>query len=159
MHVAHQQGFVHRNLKPRVVMFTRLGIPKIINFGLARAVALGTDDLERDGTIVGTLSYMAPEQASGRVQAIGPPADVYGLGVILYEMLTGRPPFQADSDISLVMKVLSEPPRRPRSLRHQIGRRIEAICLKALEKDPARRQISAAELADDLARYSTRWFG
>jgi serine/threonine protein kinase len=158
MHLAHQQGFVHRNLKPRVVMFANSDIPKIINFGLVRAPALGTDDLEPEGAVLGTPSYMAPEQASGQLQKIGPSADVYGLGAILYEMLTGRPPFQG-AVVDVLHKVMTETPAPPRAVNPRIGRRLEAICLKALEKDPARRQASAAELADDLNGYSAGWFG
>jgi serine/threonine-protein kinase len=164
MHVAHQQHFVHRNLKPHVVMFANSDVPKIINFAAVCASALGTDDLDREETIVGTPSvgtpsYMAPEQVSGQAQKIGPSVDVYGLGAILYAMLTGRPPFQANSAFDVLRKVMTEAPARPRTLNPRVGRRLEAICLKALEKDPAHRQASAAELADDLNRYLTSWFG
>jgi serine/threonine protein kinase len=157
--VAHQQGFIHRNLKPRVIMFDKSDSPKIINFGLVRAPALGTDDLEVDGAVVGTPRYMAPEQASGQTQRIGPGVDVYGLGVILYEMLTGQPPFKADSLQEVLRQVMNEAPPRPRVLNPRVNRRLEAICLTALAKDPDRRQGTAAELADDLNRYAARWFG
>jgi serine/threonine protein kinase len=158
VHYLHQQGITHRNLKPRAVMFGNLQVPKLISFGFVRAPALGTDALGWEGPI-GTPSYMAPEQLSGSARDVGPPTDVYGLGAILYEMLTGRPPFAGGSLAQLMLKVMGERPTRPRQLNARVRRRLEATCLKALEKDPARRQASAAELADDLRRSGRGWFG
>jgi serine/threonine protein kinase len=156
MHYVHEHGFVHRNLKPRAVMFAATGTPKIVSFSLVRAPDLGTDNLEREGEIVGTPAYMAPEQAAGR--AVTPSADVYALGVILYEMLTGRPPFKGDHAFEIFQQAVEKEPERPRKVNPRAGRRLEAICLKCLQKDPARRQATANELADDLGRYLHGWF-
>jgi serine/threonine protein kinase len=159
MHHVHEQGIVHRNLKPRPVMLTQAGEPKVINFILARAPHLGTGDLDQEGAVVGTPSYMAPEQAQGKTKDVGPAADVYALGGIFYELLTGRPPFKAAGTMDTLLQVLEGKPPSPRSIDYCVDRRLNAICLKCLQKDPADRPASAAELADDLKRYQSRWFG
>jgi serine/threonine-protein kinase len=126
-------------------------VPKITDFGLAKRADTETG-LTRTGAIVGTPSYMAPEQAEGK-REVGPAADVYSLGAILYELLTGRPPFQADTPIDTVLQVVAEDPVPPRKVRPKVPRDLETICLKCLEKEPRRRYPSAEALADDLGCY------
>jgi tetratricopeptide (TPR) repeat protein/tRNA A-37 threonylcarbamoyl transferase component Bud32 len=157
MQAAHESGVVHRDLKPGNVLFTRDDVPKITDFGLAKrfddAAAASTDPRTRSGAIVGTPSYMAPEQAGGGADGIGPPADVYALGTILYELLTGRPPFRAATALDTVLQVLNDEPVAPRRLLPKLPRDLETICLRCLQKAPARRYASAAALADDLRRF------
>jgi serine/threonine protein kinase len=127
-------------------------VPKITDFGLAKRLDSDSTALTQDGAVLGTANYMAPEQAAGRVREVGPAADVYALGAILYELLTGRPPFQADSWDETVRQVLHEEPALPSRLRPDVPRDLETICLKCLEKEPGRRYAGAGELADDLDR-------
>jgi tetratricopeptide (TPR) repeat protein/predicted Ser/Thr protein kinase len=152
IHAAHDQGIIHRDLKPGNVLLTVDGTPKIADFGLAKQLD-GANLQTQTGAILGTPAYMAPEQAQGAIRQIGPPTDVYSLGAILYEMLTGRPPFEAPEMLALLEQVRLAEPARPSSLRPQVPRDLETVCLKCLEKVPGRRYASAAELADDLARF------
>jgi serine/threonine protein kinase len=130
-------------------------VPKITDFGLAKHVDVSAGNTQT-GTIVGTPSYMAPEQAVGRTEGVGPAADVYALGAILYECLTGRPPFKAASVLETVVQVRTQEPVPPGRLQPGLPRDLETICLKCLEKEPARRYATAAELADDLGRFLRR---
>jgi serine/threonine protein kinase/WD40 repeat protein len=150
VHAAHQAGVIRRDLKPGNVLFAADGTPRVTDFGLARKVDGGTA-LTATGAVVGTPGYMAPEQAEGR-KGVGPAADVYALGALLYECLTGRPPFQAATPLDTILQVLADPPVPPSRLRPRIPPALEAVCLKCLEKDPRLRPRSAAALADDLER-------
>jgi tetratricopeptide (TPR) repeat protein/tRNA A-37 threonylcarbamoyl transferase component Bud32 len=150
---AHQRGVVHRDLKPSNVLLTADGAPKVADFGLAKRLDDEQRGQTREGAVVGTPSYMAPEQAQGRVHEIGPATDVYALGTILYELLAGAPPFRGATTLETLMQVIHEEPPAPRRLRRGVPRDLEIIALKCLQKDPARRYGTAAELADDLRRW------
>jgi tetratricopeptide (TPR) repeat protein/tRNA A-37 threonylcarbamoyl transferase component Bud32 len=152
VHAAHQAGIVHRDLKPANILFSSTGTPKITDFGLAKRLEVEQGQTQT-GQIMGTPSYMAPEQAMGRIHAIGPPADIYALGAILYEMLTGRPPFKAPTLMETLRQVTYDDVVPPSRLQPRIARDIETICLKCLQKESQRRYGTARELADDLRRY------
>jgi WD40 repeat protein/tRNA A-37 threonylcarbamoyl transferase component Bud32 len=149
---AHAAGVIHRDLKPANVLLTAAGEPKLTDFGLAKQLGSLHGQTE-SGAILGTPSYMAPEQAAGKIKEIGPATDVYALGAILYECLTGRPPFKAATPVDTILQVIDSEPVPPTRLQPQVPRDLETICLKCLEKVPARRYASAAALADDLRRY------
>jgi serine/threonine-protein kinase len=152
VHAAHRRGVVHRDLKPSNILLTSDGTPKVTDFGIAKRLAGGLGHT-RAGAILGTPCYMAPEQAIGRTDEIGPHTDVWALGAILYELLTGRPPFMAESAIDILQKVKFEEPVAPGRLRFQLPRSLETICLTCLHKDSARRYASALALADDLQAF------
>jgi hypothetical protein len=152
MSYAHDRGVVHRDLKPANVLIDRDGRPKVTDFGLAKRLD-GDSELTGTGQVLGTPSYMAPEQAGGGAKWVGPAADTYALGAVLYACLTGRPPFQAASAVDTLLQVVGQEAAPPRSLNRQIDRDLETVCLKCLEKEPGRRYASAWDLADDLGRY------
>lgn len=149
---AHGKGIIHRDIKPQNILLDEAGQPRLTDFGLAKQ-ARGQDELTAMGQVMGTPSYMPPEQASGKLDEIGPASDVYSLGATLYVLLTGRPPFQTASTVETIKQVLETEPVALRRLNPAIPRDLETICLKCLRKEPAKRYATAAELANDLGNW------
>lgn len=149
---AHRQGIVHRDLKPSNILIDEDGTAMVSDFGLAKRFGV-ENDLTRSGMVIGTPSYMSPEQASGRRDNVGPASDIYSLGCVLYHALTGRPPLVAESMMELVMLVLEQDPTPPRALRPRLDRDLEMIVIRCLQKPADLRYETADELADDLEAY------
>jgi len=157
MQYAHDNGVLHRDLKPANVLSTKDGILKVSDFGLAKRLEDNADSSStREGTIMGTPNYMSPEQARGAIHELGPATDQYSLGAMLYEFLTGRPPFMAPKPLETIMQVINSEPIPPRQLQPKLPIDIETICMKALQKDPTKRYASCQELASDLKRFLNR---
>jgi hypothetical protein len=149
VHFAHQHGVVHRDIKPANVLFGANGVLKLTDFGLAKLLD-AEGNRTKSHAILGTAKYMAPEQAEGRLRDVCPRTDVYALGVLLYELLTGRPPFRGDTDLNIRAQIIGAEPVPPRRLRSQVPRDLETVCLKCMQKEPRKRYVSAEALADDL---------
>lgn len=155
IHYAHGRGVLHRDLKPHNILIDAADEPRITDFGLARRIEVDADPTV-SGAVLGTPSYMPPEQAAGKRWEIGPASDIYSLGAILYDLLTGRPPFRAETPLDTLRQVIDTEPAPPRLLNRKIPRDLETICLKCLAKAPGQRYRSAQELAEDLRRFLER---
>ena len=149
---AHEHGVLHRDLKPSNILLDRQQRPLVSDFGLAKFTG-SADDLTRTGAVIGTPSYMSPEQASGRSSLVGPASDIYSLGSVLYHLLTGRPPFLAESPMELVLKILEDEPPPPRLLEPRIDRDLEMIVTRSIQKPPDLRYVTATEMAEDLESF------
>ena len=148
---AHEQNVIHRDIKPSNILIDRDGHPHLTDFGLAKRL-LANQTLTEDGRVLGTPSYMSPEQARGETHTVGQRSDIYSLGVVLYELLTGERPFHGGKRL-VMLQVLEDEPRSPRSLNENVSKDLETICLKAMAKSPARRYESAKAMASDLQRF------
>src|SRR5438552_3242013 len=152
VHYAHEHGILHRDIKPGNILLDQKGEPHLTDFGLARLVETEST-MTRTLDVLGTPSYMAPEQATGNNAAVSSVTDVYGLGAVLYQLLTGQPPFAGGATYETIKLLLDTEPKKPRLLNPKIHRDLSTICLKCLEKDPKRRYSSALALAEDLERW------
>src|SRR6476660_7686772 len=152
VHYAHEHGILHRDIKPGNILLDAKGEPHLTDFGLARLVE-SDSSVTHTLEVLGTPSYMAPEQAAGNNAAVSSATDVYGLGAVLYQLLTGQPPFAGGTTYETIRLLLDTEPRQPRLLNPKIDRDLSTICLKCLEKDPKRRYPSALALAEDLERW------
>src|SRR5207249_10159986 len=152
VHYAHEHHILHRDIKPGNILLDQKGEPHLTDFGLARLVETEST-VTRTMEVLGTPSYMAPEQAVGNNAAVSSVTDVYGLGAVLYQLLTGQPPFAGGTTYETIKLLLDTEPRQPRLLNPKIDRDVSTICLKCLEKDPKRRYSSALALAEDLERW------
>ncbi len=152
VHHAHQRGILHRDLKPSNILLDRDGRPLVTDFGLVKRPEVESG-LTLSGAVVGTPQYMPPEQAFGKKGDVTTSADVYGLGAVLYTLLTGKPPFLADSVAEVLEKVRNQPPQSPRGVSRRVDRDLETVCMKCLEKDPRQRYGSAEAVADELERW------
>ena len=152
-HYAHEQGIVHRDIKPANILIDKNGEPRITDFGLAKLLSDDSNSLTADDQLLGTAAYMPPEQARGDSRHVGPAADIYSLGAVLYYLLTGGAPFTGDSILEILKKVENDEPVAPRRSGKSIPKDLETICLKCLEKNTSHRYKSATDLADDLNRF------
>lgn len=153
MAYAHQNGILHRDLKPANVLVTGEGVLKITDFGLAKQMEDQDSSRTQEGSVMGSPSYMPPEQAEGKIGELGPQADVYSMGAILYELLTGSPPFRGETLLETLSMVKTQEPVPPSRLQIRVPRDLETICLKCLEKEPTKRYLGASDLAEDLRRF------
>ena len=152
VHYAHEHGILHRDIKPGNILLDKNGEPHLTDFGLARLVETEST-VTRTMEVLGTPSYMAPEQAAGETRKLTSATDVYGLGAVLYQLLTGQPPFAGGTTYETIRLLLETEPRPPRLLNPKVDRDLSTICLKCLEKDPQRRYSSALALAEDLEHW------
>src|SRR2546422_1065739 len=155
VHYAHEHGILHRDIKPGNILLDKNGEPHLTDFGLARLIEQEST-ITNSFDVLGTPSYMAPEQAAGHTKELTSAADVYSLGAVFYQMLTGQPPFAGGTTYETIRMVLETEPRNPRLLNPKVDRDLSTICLKCLEKDPQRRYSSALALAEDLERWLRR---